>query len=381
MVPKTTHRKNDTTVSEHLYMALELSKEEWQLGFTIGFGQAPRLRSLSARDLARLLEEIRLAKDRFGISESAVVLSCYEAGRDGFWLHRYLEAQGIYNLVVDSASIEVNRRARRTKTDRLDVGKLLTMLLRYHQGEKKVWSVVHVPSPEVEDQRQLHRERQALKVERTHHINRLKGLLASQGVMLEVKADFLSRLEAVRLWDGSVLPAGLQGCLVREHERLQQVQEHIHHLERKRKDVLLSSSDPAVEQVRRLLRLKGIGINSAWLYVMEFFSWRAFRNRREVGSLSGLTPTPYQSGESARERGISKAGNRPIRAMAIEIAWSWLRYQPNSQLSRWYEQRFAHGGKRMRRIGIVALARRLLVALWQYLETGIPPKDAGLINA
>jgi transposase len=381
MVPETTLTRNDTTVSPHLYMALELSKEEWQLGFTIGLGQAPRLRSLAARDLARLLEEIRLAKLRFDLPEETPVLSCYEAGRDGFWLHRYLEAQGVHNLVVDSASIEVNRRARRTKTDRLDVGKLLTMLLRYHHGERKVWSVVHVPNPEVEDQRQLHRELLSLKTERTHHINRLKGLLASQGLVLAVKADFLCQIEAVRRWDGSALPAGLQGCLVREHERLQQVEQHIRQLEGQRREALRTSSDPAIEQVRQLLRLKGIGINSAWLYVMEFFAWRAFRNRRELGSLSGLTPTPYQSGENARERGISKAGNRPIRAMAIEIAWSWLRYQPDSQLSRWYEQRFAHGSKRIRRIGIVALARRLLVALWQYLNTGTPPQGAQLTNA
>lgn len=380
MVPETTTRNNDTTISQHLYMALELSKEEWKLGFTIGMGQAPRLRSLRSRDLTGLLEEIRLAKVRFALPESAIVLSCYEAGRDGFWLHRYLEAQGIHNLVVDSASIEVNRRFRRAKTDRLDVGKLVNMLIRYHQGEKKVWSVVHVPSCEVEDRRQLHRELMALKAEQTHHINRIKGLLSSQGIVLAVKADFLSRLGAVRLWDDSGLPEGLHACLGRQYERLQQVQEHIHQMELQRKETLRTSSDPAVEQVRQLLRLRGIGINSAWLYVMEFFSWRAFRNRRELGSLSGLTPTPYQSGENARERGISKAGNRPIRAMAIEIAWAWLRYQPKSQLSQWYERRFAKGGSRVRRIGIVALARRLLIALWQYLETGIPPQGATVSN-
>ena len=205
--------------------------------------------------------------------------------------------------------------------------------------------------------------------------------MASQGVRLEVKADFLVQLETVRLWDGSSLPPGLRSCLVREHERFLYVQGQIRQLDQQRKDLLRSSKDPAVEQVRRLLRLKGIGINSAWLYVMEFFSWRAFRNRREVGSLSGLTPTPHQSGENAQERGISKAGNRPVRAMAIEIAWAWLRFQPQSELSRWYEQRFAHAGKRMRRIGIVALARKLLVALWQYLETGIPPQGAILLPA
>ena len=372
MVPKTTRKENDTTVSGKLYLALELSQAEWKLGFTIGLGQAPRLRTLKARNLKGLKQEIELAKERFGLSSEAVVYSCYEAGRDGFWLHRFLQANGVHNLVVDSASIEVNRRFRRAKTDRLDVGKLLHMLLRYHQGEPKVWSV------EIEDQRQLHRELLALKCERTHHLNRIKGLLASQGVALEVQADFLEQLKVVKLWDGSSVPPGLQALLIREHERLKVVQVQIHDIERLRKEILSSSQDPAIEQVRRLLRLKGIGINSAWIDVMEFFAWRNFRNRGELGCLSGLTPTPYRSGESARECGISKAGNRPIRAMAIEVAWSWLRNQPTSELSCWYRKRFAKGGSRIRRIGIVALARKLLIALWQYVEYGVLPAGAQL---
>lgn len=378
MKAKTTHTISDTTVSGKLYLALELSNAEWKLGFTVGLGQAPRLRTMPARNLVGLQHEIELAKARFGLPRDAGVLSCYEAGRDGFWLHRFLEASGVNNLVVDSASIEVNRRFRRVKTDRLDVGKLLTMLVRYQQGEPKVWSVVHVPSVVEEDQRQLHRELMALKREQTHHINRLKGILASQGVVLEVKADFLEQLEAVHLWDGSSIPAGLQILLEREHQRLELVQAQVHQIGVTRKELLQSSSDPVLEQVRRLLQLKGIGVNSAWIYVMEFFAWRAFRNRRELGSLSGLAPTPYASGESAKERGISKAGNRPVRAMAIEIAWSWLRNQPESQLSRWYQRRFAKGSSRVRRIGIVALARKLLIALWRYVEEGVLPEGAQL---
>ena len=378
MVPKTTRKANDTPISGKLYLALELSQAEWKLGFTIGLGQAPRLKNLKARQLEGLKREIEQAKERFGLRKETVVLSCYEAGRDGFWLHRYLEWLGVNNRVVDSASIEVNRRFRRVKTDRLDVGKLLNMLVRYDQGETKVWSVVHVPQMEEEDQRQLHRELMALKRERTHHINRMKGLLASQGIVLEVKREFLEELESVRLWDGSSVPVRLQLLLVREHERLALVREQIHRVETTRKEVLRTSQDPAVEQVRRLLQLKGIGLNSAWVYVMEFFAWRAFRNRRELGCLAGLTPTPYRSGESAREMGISKAGNRPVRAMAVEIAWVWLRNQPNSQLSRWYRKRFAKGGSRVRRIGIVALARKLLIALWQYVEKGILPQGAQL---
>jgi transposase len=378
MVPKTTRQTNDTPVLGKLYLAFELSEAEWKLGFTIGLGQTPRLKSIKARNLPGLKREIEQAKERFGLPKETAVLSCYEAGRDGFWLHRYLEAQGVTNLVVDSASIEVNRRFRRAKTDRLDVGKLLNMLVRYHPGEQKVWSVVHVPKLEEEDQRQLHRELLALKREQTHHINRMKGLLASQGIVLEAKAEFVQELERVTLWDGSSTPAGMHTLLLREQERLVLVREQIHQVEVTRREALRSSQDPAIEQVWRLLQLKGIGMNSAWIYVMEFFAWRAFRNRRELGCLAGLTPTPYASGESAREMGISKAGNRPVRAMAIEIAWSWLRNQPNSQLSRWYHKRFAKGSSRVRRIGIVALARKLLIALWQYVEKGIVPQGAQL---
>jgi transposase len=378
MMTETTHTYLTTS---YLYMAIELSNSEWHLGFTIGLGQAPRLRKLNARDLPGLSEEIRLAKVRFGLPEKTPVLSCYEAGRDGFWLHRYLTAKDVTNLVVDSASIEVNRRKRRAKTDRMDVTKLLTMLIRYAQGEQKVWSVLHPPSPQEEDQRQLHRELMALKRERTHHINRIKGLLASQGVKLEVQADFLEKLEMVRLWDSSSLLKGLHDCLEHEYTRYQLVQEQVQQIDKARLQAIQTADTPAMTQVRQLLRLKGIGVNSAWLYVMEFFSWRNFRNRRELGSLAGLTPTPYQSGDSAREQGISKAGNRPIRAMAIEIAWAWLRYQPESALSQWYQKRFAHGNSRIRRIGIVALARKLLIALWRYLEDGTLPEGAILREA
>jgi transposase len=367
--------------SKKLYVAIEMSKQEWKLGFTIGRGQAPRLRSVRGGDLGGLKREIQLAGERFGLQAASAVLSCYEAGRDGFFLHRYLQSQGVSNLGVDSASIEVNRRFRRAKTDHLDVGKLLTMLMRYDGGERKVWSVVHVPNVGEEDRRQLHRELLALKRDRTHQINRIKGLLASQGVMLEVKKDFLTSLEGVRLWDGSPIPSGLHSLLAREYQRLEWVRQQVHQLEVQRKEALRNSKDPAMEQVRQLMRLKGIGVNTAWLDVMEFFAWRGFHNRREIGALSGLTPTLHASGESSREQGISKAGNRPIRALAIEIAWSWLRYQPDSQLSQGYQKRFAKGSSRIRRIGIVALARKLLIALWRYLETGIPPEGACMTEA
>jgi transposase len=361
-----------------LYLAFELSNAEWKLGFTSGAGQRPREGKIGAGALEAIQLEIRLAKQRFGLPESAPVRSCYEAGRDGFWLHRYLLIQGIENLVVDSASIEVNRRAKRAKTDRLDVGKLVAMLIRYHGGERKVWSVVHVPSVEAEDERQLHRMLMALNAERTRQINRLKGLLVGQGVHLDVGRDLLERLETVRLWDGSALPTGLHGRVKREYALLQFVEQQIREVETERRGLLRASKSASVEQVRQLMRLRGIGENSAWLYVMEFFGWREFHNRREVGGLAGLSPTPYQSGDESREQGISKAGSSPIRLMAIEIAWSWLRLQPQSALTLWYQARFGEGSKRLRKIGIVALARKLLVALWRYLETGEIPAGAQL---
>jgi len=361
-----------------LYLAFELSEAHWKLGFTIGVGQRPRERNIRSCDLMALREEIRRAKKRFGLTETAKVVSCYEAGRDGFWLHRYLIQKGIENLIVDSSSIEVNRRQRRAKTDRMDVEKLLSQLIRYRSGERKVWSVVHVPSVEDEDRRHLNRELAAVKKDRTRHNNRIKGLLVGQGVRLAIKDDFLDRLDAVRTWDGSPLPPGLQMRLKREYERMKLAQRQIKELESERIEAIRHSEDPSVDMVRQLLKLKGIGLNSAWLYTMEFFSWRKFRNRKEVGALAGLTPTPHESGSSTRERGMSKAGNRHVRGMAVEIAWGWLRYQPESELTQWYEERFGHGGSRMRRIGIVALARKLLVELWRYLETGAIPKGAVL---
>jgi len=360
----------------YLYLAFELSQTQWKLGFTTGVAQRPRIRNITARDLHALQHEIQAAKQRFRLPADVSVLSCYEAGRDGFWIHRYLAKQGIQNLVVDSSSIEVSRRARRRKTDRLDVNKLLAMLIRDHCGEQKVWRVVHVPNAAAENARQLHRELMTLKSERTRHNNRIKGLLISQGISIAVKSDLPDRLETLRLWDGSRLPEELVMRLQREYQRWVLVNQQIDQLTAHRKELLKTSQRASVEQVRQLMRLKGIGVNSAWLFVMEFFSWRNFRNRREVGACAGLTNAPYQSGDTSRDQGIEKAGNRFIRAIAIEIAWSWLRYQPESKLSQWYQRRFGHGSKRQRKIGIVALARKLLIALWRYLETGTVPEGA-----
>ena len=373
-----TARSGEYTTSHSLFLAFELSSAEWELAFSTGLGQSARRRAMSAGDLTALNQEVRAAKRRFGLGDSTDVRSCYEAGRDGFWLHRHLTAVGIENVVVDPSSVEVSRRAKQTKTDRLDVEKLLNMLMRYHNGEKEVWSVVHVPSVVAEDWRHLHRELLVLKARQTRHSNRIQGLLATQGLRLSLAPDFPQRLCDVRLWDGSALPPGLRRTLEQEYRGLQFVHEQICQLETERSGLIRTSQDPCMQKVRQLLALRGIGENSAWLFVMEFFAWREFRNRREVGALAGLTPTPYASGEQSREQGISKSGNRLIRAMAIEIAWGWLRHQPDSILSQWFEERFGHGSRRMRKVGIVAVARKLLISLWQYLETGAIPEGAQL---
>jgi transposase len=371
-------RKEEFTSNEGvLYLALELGRKEWKLAFAVEVGQKPRLRTIAAGDLRGLQEESRRAEQRFGVSGARVV-SCYEAGRDGFWLHRALVSMGIENVVVDSSSIETNRRARRVKTDRVDAQKLLSQLIRFHNGEEKVWSVVRVPTPEQEDGRQLSRELDGLKTERTRHRNRIQGLLASQGVWLKLGADFLAQLDALVLWDGAALPSALKARLQREFERLEKVQEQIRELQsQQRKAVEEVTSDLSLRQVQMLIRLKSIGLTSSWLFVREFFGWRKFQNRRQVGSLSGLVPMPYRSGDSVdREQGISKAGNHRLRRMAIQIAWLWLRWQPQSRLSLWFKERYGPGSRRSRRVGIVALARKLLVELWRYLETGVVPEGA-----
>jgi transposase len=359
-------------------MAFELSDKTWKLGFTTGPGQKPRERNVAARNQERVLEEIASAKRRLGLPETAPVVSCYEAGRDGFWLHRFLLAHGMTNHVVDSSAIEVSRRQRRAKSDGLDVRKLLSMLMRYHHGEQKVWQVVKVPSMEAEDQRHLHRDLETLKRERGSTTTRIKGLLSSQGLRVTSLTKLPEQLDALRLWDDSPIPPGLRQRVLRVYAHHQFLSEQIAEVEAERRALLQTSPDASIDKVRQLMMLKGIGINGSWLLVMEFFGWREFKNRREVGGLAGFTPTPYQSGESAREQGITKSGNRHVRWMTTELAWSWLRFQPDSALSIWFRERFGNGGKRLRRIGIVAVARKLLIALWRFLETGVLPEGAVL---
>jgi transposase len=379
----TRHSKRKSTGSPSagtLFLALELSHETWKLAFATGRGPSARRRDVAARDILALLREIRASKRKLGLTAEARVVSCYEAGRDGFWLARCLTEHGVENLVIDSSSIEVNRRGRRAKSDSLDVEKLLSLLLRHASGEPRVFSIAQVPTPEEEDARQLHRELQTLKQETTRHVNRIKGLLASLGLALEIDQQFQKRLKEARQWNGQPVPEGMRQRLLHEFERLQVANRQIRELCRARSRTIQHASSPQVKQVQKLLGLRAIGVNGAWLLVQEFFGWRKFANRKQLGSLAGLTPTPYSSGQSDREQGISKAGNRRIRWMMVELAWSWLRFQPESELSRWYLRRFARGSSRQRRMGIVALARKLLVQLWKYLQTGLPPTDATLAD-
>jgi transposase len=364
-------------VQPTLMLAMELGESGWLLGFSHGFGQTPLRRKIDSRNGKALLAQIAWAKQRLGLAPGARVVSCYEAGRDGFWLHRFLEAQGVENLVVDSGSIEVNRRKRRAKTDRVDLVALLDLLARHLAGSAKpVWSVVRVPSVEDEDRRHLHRELKLAKKDRTRVSHRLKGLLANQGLTIELGPDLRGQLARMRRWDGTALPPGLRGRLERYIEDYEYLTGRIGALEAERLRILREEKDPVLDKVRQLYTLKAVGINTAWAYGTEFFGWRDFRNGKQVGSMAGLTPTPFSSGKSDREQGIGKDGSRWIRGAAIEFAWGWLRFQPRSELSQWYQRRFGHGSTRLRKLGIVALARKLLIALWRFLETGVIPEGA-----
>lgn len=360
-----------------LYLAMELGWDGWKLAFSTGLCGAVWQVSVPARNRQRVKAAIEQARGRFGMGEGCEVVSCYEAGRDGFWVDRWLRSVGVANRVVDSSSIEVNRRIRRIKTDRLDAAKLVTMLMRYEGGERKVWSVVRVPSEAQEDARHLHRALRTLKKEQTRLINRIKGLLASQGVDGRMgRGGLLQSLDGMRIWDGSPLPEGLRQRLEAEIERHGFVHRQVLSLEAQMRR-LVGSRCAVMADVRRLAGLRAIGQAGATILVREF-GWRDFRNRRQVGALSGLAPTPFQSGRSFREGGISRAGNRHVRGIIVDLAWSWLRWQPGSELSCWYRRRFAGGSSRVRRIGIVALARKLLIALWRYWAQGKLPSGAVL---
>lgn len=367
---------NNNAAGGVLYMAMELSLNKWCIAF--GNGTKTRQVILDSNDKLGLCSEIQKAKEKFGLSEDAKVVSCYEAGRDGFWIHRWLESCGIENIVIDSSSIKVDRKSRRAKTDRLDASRMLKQLILHIRGDEKL-QIARVPSEKEEDRRRIHRERERLVKERTGHTNRIKSLLSLFGIKFQNRGykSWDTYLNNVKDWKNEHLPEDQKSELLREAKRLEMVESQIKELETLRLERVESSDEDVYKKVRQLKQLKGIGDIGSWVFIMEWFGWRKFNNRREVGAAAGLVGMPYDSGESQREQGISKAGNYRIRTLATELAWAWLRYQPNSELSRWFNERF-NQGKRSRRVGIIALARRLLIALWRYLETGHLPGGAEL---
>lgn len=362
-----------------MFVAFELSKAKWKVGIIL-----PRSRKMSCytiaggdtRELAKLLTS-RREKAAARCGAPVRVISCFEAGYDGFWLDRWLAGQDVFNHVLDPASIEVNRRARRAKTDRIDLEKLMRALLAYLRGEPKACSVVRVPSVEDEDAKRRTRERERLIRERGGHINRIKALLHGQGIR-DVKPSakrFLGLLATFRTGDDGRVPPALAAEIAREHARFCLVDEQLKALARETSEVLQTApAGSTAAKALMLMALNGID-KSAQVLANEMF-YRRFRNRREVGSYAGLTGTPYNSGETEREQGISKAGNRRVRTLAIELAWLWLRHQSRSELSQWFHQRVGQQKGRVRKIAIVALARKLMVALWRYVEFGIVPRGA-----
>lgn len=366
-----------------LFVALELSSKTWVIATHVRSSEKISQYRVKAGDIASLLALIgRLRMRAAGASGASVrVTCCYEAGRDGFWLHRLLTQHRIGNYVIDPASIHVSRRSRRAKTDRLDAEALVRVLMAYVRGERKICSMVRVPTVEEEDAKRQHRERERLITAKTAHVNRIKGLLATQGIRdtNPLRVDWPEFLRQVRTGDGHPIPSHLTAELIREWQRLQLVIEMIKAVESEREEPdaeneIASGSSTKIELLRKL---RGVGPIFATVLTREVF-YRSFANRREVGSYVGLTPTPFNSGESRRDQGISKAGNPRARAIAIELAWLWLRHQPESALSRWYRDRVGTLRGRIRKITIVAVARKLVVSLWRYLETGLVPTGAVL---
>jgi transposase len=306
-----------------------------------------------------------------------LVTSCFEAGRDGFWLHRLLIAHGVANHVMEPTSILVNRRARRAKTDRLDAQGLLRVLVAYRRGDHHVCSVVRVPSPEEEDAKRQHREREHLVQERVRIGNRIQAWLATQGIRKRLSLRSWDRdLKALQTGDGRPLPLHLHAELNRLRRRLVITLEIIREVEAEREQELVEKkNDPATDTIRALCRIRGIGKNVATVLTREVF-YRSFSNRRQIASYVGLAPMPFQSGEVDRDRTISRAGNPRARTTIIQFAWLWLRYQPDSALARWFRERVGNLQGRTRRIAIVAMARKLLIAIWRYVSSGIIPEGA-----
>lgn len=356
-----------------LFVAMELSNKKWKLA--MGDGSEVRIRTMPARAQLSFLQELNQAKLKFGLDADSPVFCCYEAGRDGFWIDRFLQSHGSDSIVIDPASIEVSRRGRRRKNDRLDAEMLLERLIRRQLwGDTKAFAKVEVPSEQQEDRMRLYRERERLNKERTGHRARIKSLLVLNGIDVSNPA----RVNVVKLkrWSGKPLGEQLAAEIVREQRRLQLVEEQMEQLEKEQAQVLKNPQTDLERKICKLASLKSVGPQSSWVLVHECFGWREFKNRKHLGSFAGLTGTPFDSGDSTREQGISKVGSARVRTAMIELAWGWLRWQPESELSLWYQRRFGSGTKRSRRVGIVALARKLLIAIWKYLEKDQLPAGA-----
>jgi transposase len=363
-----------------IFVAIELSQRSWLVTMHSPDRDRISRHKLAGGDpagLLGLLESVRTRATR-KLATAPAIVSCYEAGYDGFWLHRLLTEAGITNFVFDPASIAVEQRARRAKTDRIDGELLLRTLMAYLRGEPRVVRIVRVPSVEQEDARRASRERDRLSKEQTAHTNRIKALLRLLGLAAgnPRRRDWPSWLERQRDWRGCLVPPHLRTEIVREHARLMLVREQLAALEQA--PVAREASLATAQMIERrdlLLRLKGVGPVFAATLANEVF-YKDFRNRREVAGYCGLTPSPWRSGGTDREQGISKAGNPRARHKAVELAWLWLLHQRDSALSRWFREQTANASKRIRRIAIVALARKLIVALWRYLTTGLVPDQA-----
>lgn len=367
-----------TASANTLHCALELSKKSWLLAIQFPDREQPSLYPIAGGEAERLMAKLTAARDHWAKVSGGLpmITLCYEVGYDAFWLARFLKARGIECLVIDPGSLQVSRRGRRVKTDRVDVKTLLRTLIAWCRGERHVWSLVRIPSIDEEDLRRSHRERSRLVRERTAHINRIKGLLFAQGIRgINVKSRYKTlAVDELVTGDGHRLPPRLACEIAREIQRLAMVREQIAEIERERDAA--STPCEATERKRDLLsQLKSVGpVISAFLSREVYY--RQFANQRQVGSFLGLTPSPYDSGEEERCQGISRAGSGHARAIMIEAAWLWIKHQPKSALTRWFVQRTAGQSKRMRKIMIVAVARKLAIALWRYVELGLVPQGA-----
>jgi len=368
-----------------IFVSMELSRSTWLItSLSPGSGEKMSKHGLPAGDvgalLARFAELRRKALARTGVSFPIVVIQ--EAGLDGFWIDRVLQQEGIESHVVDPASIATSRRRRRAKTDRIDGEALLRALLAHKRGEPRVCAMVKAPTVEEEDRRRLSREREVLIAERISHVNRVKGLLFSQGVSgyEPLRRDRRRRLDALRTGDGRALPTHFKAQIGRELDRLELLLDQIKAVEAERKALLAAQPVAAPGPAAMLLNIKGIGPEFAAVLWLEGL-FRHFDNRRQVASYAGLAPTPWQSGSVDREQGVSKAGNPRLRATLIQIAWLWLRHQSQSALALWFKERVTRNGGRFKKSTIVALARKLLVALWKYVTAGVVIEGAVMKSA